>query len=223
MALKAARLLELGRRPYREVLELQRSLHARVAAGLEHDVWIAVEHEPVVTLGRTAQRTNLRLNAERLRSHGIDVVEVERGGDVTYHGPGQLVVYPIVRLPRFREIVPFVSALEAAVVAALARLGVRARTRPEHRGVYAGSDAICAIGLCVKRMTSMHGLALNVSTPLDYDRWITPCGTPQFGITSLEHELGCDTTLAQAQSALFAELTERFEIAWQPLEARAAS
>jgi lipoate-protein ligase B len=197
------------------VLALQRRLHARVAAGIERDTWIVVEHDPVVTLGRTAKRANLLLAPERLNALGIDVVEVERGGDVTYHGPGQLVVYPIVKLPQFREVAPLVSALERSVTRALDQFGVCAGTRSEHRGVYVGTNAICAIGLSVKGMTSMHGLALNVSTPLDYDRWITPCGTPEFGITSLSHELDRNVPLEESKAVLLTALAQTFELAWE--------
>ncbi len=179
-----------------------------------------VEHDPVITLGRNAKSSNVRLPADELAARGIEVVTVERGGDATYHGPGQLVVYPIVKLTRFREVVPFVSKLEAAVIAALARLGVAAHARPEHRGVYVRGDAICAIGLAVKSMTTMHGLALNVSTELDYDRLITPCGTPEFGITSLSRELGRTVGFGEIRSALLAEIERSFDVA---LEADYAS
>jgi len=124
------RLVDLGRRPYREVWALQRSLHAAVAEGREADTWLVVEHDPVITLGRKARTENV------LDARGIDVIEIERGGDVTYHGPGQVVVYPIRKLPRFREVVPFVSALERAAIVALASFGIAAAGRPEHRGVY---------------------------------------------------------------------------------------
>jgi len=205
-------LVELPRSPYRDVLAFQRTVHDEVARGTRGDTWIAVEHDPVVTLGRNANAANVLLPASALAARGIDVVEVERGGDATYHGPGQLVVYPIVRLQRFREVVPFVSALERAVVAMLATFGIAATGRSEHRGVYVGDAAICAIGLAVRRMTSLHGLALNVSTPLDYDRLITPCGTPQFGITSMSHELGREVTLAEARDALLDALAREFAI-----------
>jgi lipoate-protein ligase B len=208
--LKRAALLDLGRRPYREVLALQRRLHAEVAAGERDDTWIVVEHDPVVTLGRNAKRANLLASAEALAARGVDVVEIERGGDATYHGPGQLVVYPILRLERFREVVPLVSALERGVIAALAGFGVGASVRKEHRGVYVGDNAICAIGIAVKRMASLHGLALNVSTDLDYDRLIVPCGTPQFGLTSLERELARPVSLARARDALAASLAAEF-------------
>ena len=202
----AVRLLDLGRRPYREVWALQRELHAAVAEGREPDTWLVVEHDPVITLGRRAHVENI------LDARGIDIVEVERGGDVTYHGPGQVVVYPIRKLPRFREVVPFVSALERAVSAALATFGISAAGRKEHRGVYVGANAICAVGLAVQKMTSLHGLALNADTVLDYDRLITPCGTPEFGITSISNELGRDVSWAEARDALLPALEAEFGI-----------
>lgn len=207
-----SRLIDLGRLPYRDALAMMRDAHARVASGVQPDTWLIVEHDPVITLGRNANRHNLRVSPEYLAARGLDLVEVERGGDATYHGPGQLVVYPILRLARFREIVPLVSALEGAAIAALATYAICARGRREHRGVYVGARAICAIGLAVKQMTSLHGLALNVSTALDYDRFITPCGTPQFGITSIAQELGRPVTLADARDALFAALREAFDV-----------
>jgi len=207
-----ARLLRLGLRPYREVWTLQRELHARVAAGQESATWLMVEHMPVVTLGRTAKHEHLLLSPEALAARGVDCVNVERGGDATYHGPGQLVVYPIMKLPRFREVVPLVSALEDAVVATLRTFRVAARGRGEHRGVYVGDNAICAIGLSVRKMTSMHGIALNVCTRLDYDTLITPCGTPQFGITSVSREVGRHIPIDEAKAPLLNALAERFNL-----------
>jgi len=201
---------ELGRRPYREVLSFQRDMHERVARGEQPDTWIVVEHEPVITLGRKGKPENVLMPVQVLAANGIDLVEVERGGDVTYHGPGQVIVYPIVKLPRFREVEPFVSALEAAVIEALDTFGIEAERRAEHRGVYVGGNAICAIGLAVKQMTTLHGLALNVSTTLDYDRLIRPCGTPAFGITSVAHEVGRQVTWQSGRDALLAALERRF-------------
>jgi lipoyl(octanoyl) transferase len=212
IASSTARLLELGRRPYREVLTLQREIHAAVAAGREPETWIAVEHDPVVTLGRNAKRSNLLLSPDALANRGVDLVAVERGGDVTYHGPGQLVVYPIRKLARFREIVPLVAALERAVVAALAGAGIAAAPRSEHRGVYVAGRAIAAIGLAVKAMTSLHGLSLNADVALDYDRLITPCGTPEFGITSMARELGRPVEVSEALAILKPCLEAEFDV-----------
>lgn len=197
------------------MLALQRALHAAVAEGREPDTWLVVEHEPVITLGRNAKEANVLLPREMLAARGVDVVEIERGGDVTYHGPGQVVVYPIRRLQRFREVVPLVTSLETAVIGALYPFGIEAQPRSEHRGVYVGDDAICAIGLAVKRMTSMHGLALNACTALDYDRLITPCGTPQFGITSISAQTGREVSWAQARDALLDSLEGAFGVEFE--------
>ncbi len=206
----AARLLDLGVRPYREVWDIQHALHEAVREGREPDTWVLVEHTPVITLGRQAKRDNVLLSPERLAARGVDLVEIERGGDVTYHGPGQLVVYPIRKLERFREVVPLVRALEAAVIAAVGRYGIAAERWSEHAGVWVGRNQICAIGLAVQKMVSLHGIALNVSTALDYDRLINPCGLTDRGITSIAHETGRDVTIDQVKPVLVEELEREF-------------
>jgi lipoate-protein ligase B len=211
-----ATLLDLGRRPYREVWALQRAVHARVACGDDGETWIAVEHDPVVTLGRSAKREHLRVSPQYLASHGVDCCEVERGGDVTYHGPGQVVLYPIRRLERFREVVPLVTALEEATIVACAALGVTAVRRSDHRGVYVGENQLCAIGLAVHKMTSLHGIALNACTPLDYDHLITPCGLPQHGITSLTREARRHVSYDEAKNALLAAMAATFSLQFAP-------
>ncbi|MBV8154857.1 MAG: lipoyl(octanoyl) transferase LipB [Candidatus Eremiobacteraeota bacterium] len=202
----------MGTRPYREVWELQHRLHDEVREGREPDTWIFVEHPPVITLGRQAKRANVLLPDAALESRGVDVVPIERGGDVTYHGPGQLVVYPIRKLERFREIVPLIRALEGAVIATCARFGVTAERRSEHAGVWVAKDQICAVGLAVRRMVSMHGIALNVETDLTYDRLINPCGLIGYGITSLTKEAGRPVTVEEAKSALVEDLSEAFGV-----------
>ena len=206
------RLLDVGRQKFAETWSLQLRLHDAVARGAGRDTWIVVEHEPVVTLGRNAKRQHLLLSPEVLAARGVDCFEVERGGDVTYHGPGQLVVYPIMRLERFREIVPLVTAMEAAAIATCAHFGLEGERWGEHRGVYVGQNQICAIGLAVKRMTSFHGLAFNVSTDLDYDRLITPCGIRERGVTSLSHELDRPVSLDEAKAVLLDALSAEFDV-----------
>lgn len=207
-----ARLLDLGLRSYREVWELQHRLHDAVCDGSEPDTWIVVEHPPVVTLGRQAKPENVRLSGEELARRGVDLVEIERGGDVTYHGPGQLVVYPIRKLARFREVVPLVRSLETAVINACARFGVRGERWSGHAGVWVGRNQICAIGLAIQRMVSLHGIALNVSTDLDYDRLIVPCGLPDRGITSLSAETGRVVGMDEVKAVLLEELERTFDI-----------
>ena len=210
--MKQARLLDLGLQPYREVWDLQHSLHERVRSGEEPETWIFVEHPPVVTLGRTAKRENVLLSADMLAARGVDLFEIERGGDVTYHGPGQLVVYPIRRLERFREVVPLVRALEGAVIDTCAHFGVEAERWSEHAGVWAGHDQVCAIGLAVQKMTSLHGIALNVSTELNYDRLINPCGLTDRGITSLSRASGRTLAIADVKPVLVAAIERTFGI-----------
>jgi lipoate-protein ligase B len=194
------------------VLELQREIHGRVARGEDPDTWLLVEHDPVITLGRNAKRESVLVNAHALAARSLEVISIERGGDATYHGPGQLVVYPIVKLARFREVVPFVSALETSVIEALATFGIVAKTQREHRGVYVRDAAICSIGLAVKQMTTLHGFALNISIGLDFDRLITPCGAPDFGITSVSQQLGRTVTLEEAHGPLVDAIEQRLAI-----------
>ncbi len=218
--MRTAMLLDLGRRPYREVWDLQHSLHEAVRNGGCDETWIFVEHDPVVTLGRNAKQNNVLLSEEMLRARGVDLVSIERGGDVTYHGPGQLVVYPIRRLERFREVVPLVRTLEGAVIDAVGKFGVTAERWSEHAGVWVGSNQICAIGLAVQKMTSLHGIALNVSTELSYDTLINPCGLTDRGITSLSRETGRAVSVADAKPVLRAALSEAFGITFEDAPAR---
>lgn len=170
----------------------------------------------MVTLGRQAKRENLLLDSDGLARRGVDLVEIERGGDVTYHGPGQLVVYPIRKLERFREIVPLVRALEGAVIETCAAFGIDATRWSEHAGVWVGENQICAVGLAVQRMVSLHGIALNVSTELDYDRLIVPCGLPGRGITSISKETGRPVAIEEAKDVLLRELSKVFSVTFIP-------
>ncbi|MBV8490835.1 MAG: lipoyl(octanoyl) transferase LipB [Candidatus Eremiobacteraeota bacterium] len=214
---REARLLDVGTRSYREVWDLQHRLHAAVRDGREPDTWIVVEHTPVITMGRQANRDNVLLSEDVLKARGVDLVAIERGGDVTYHGPGQLVVYPIRKLERFREVVPLVRALETAAIGACARYGIDGERWTEHAGVWVGGNQICAIGLAVRQMVSLHGIALNVSTELDYDRLINPCGLRDRGITSISKEAGRTVELCDAKDILLAELSRTFEVTFAPL------
>jgi lipoyl(octanoyl) transferase len=208
-------LLDLGLRPYREVWELQHRLHEAVRDEREPGTWIVVEHLPVVTLGRQAKRENVVVSEAELARRGVDLVAIERGGDVTYHGPGQLVVYPIRKLARFREVVPLVRSLESAVMNACARFGVRGQRWSGHAGVWVGRNQICAIGLAVQRMVSLHGIALNVNTELDYDRLINPCGLTDRGVTSLAAQTGHAVDIVAAKRVLLEELARTFDLEFE--------
>ena len=206
------RLLDLGRRSYAQTWELQRRLHEDVAAGREPDTWIVVEHDPVITIGRQGKTDSLLVAPEILASRGIELHRIERGGDVTYHGPGQVVVYPIMRMERFREVVPFVRRLEEAVLGVCAHYAIAGERWKEHAGVWVGRNCLCAIGLAVRKMTSMHGIALNACTELDYDRLINPCGLTDRGITSLTRETGRHVSYDEAKELLLDEIERAFRL-----------
>ena len=183
---------DLGRQPYAEALELQRALcRLRMGGELTQDLLLLVEHDPVVTLGRGTRATSLPLDPAELRRRGLDVAEVERGGDVTYHGPGQLVGYPIIHLQEHQaDLHWYLRQLEASLIAALESLGVAAERRPGLTGVWTSGRKIASIGIHVKQWVTFHGFALNVSTDLRPFDLIVPCGIDGVTMTSVARELG---------------------------------
>ena len=185
------RLHDLGRREYGEVLELQRELcRARVAGELTEDVLLLVEHEPVVTLGRGTRASSLPLAPEELKHRGVSVVEVERGGDVTYHGPGQLVGYPILDLREHRQDLHwYLRTLEDVLITAMDRMGIEASRNPGLTGVWTAGRKLASIGIHVKQWVTLHGFALNVSTDLAGFDLIVPCGIDRVVMTSVAEEL----------------------------------
>jgi lipoyl(octanoyl) transferase len=183
---------DLGRRPYGEVLELQRNLcQRRIAGEITEDQLLLVEHNPVVTLGRGTRPESLPLSAADLERRGIPVYQVERGGDVTYHGPGQLVGYPILDLREHREDLHwYLRRLEAGLIAGLDRLGIQAGPNPGLTGVWTRGRKLASIGIHVKQWVTYHGFALNVNTDLSYFDLIVPCGIRDVIMTSVAQELG---------------------------------
>lgn len=186
----------LGRVPYREAWDLQRELAARRAVDDAPDQLLLLEHDPVLTLGRYADERHIRATPAQLAQRGIEVIRVERGGEVTYHGPGQLVAYPIIALHRRGLFIkPLVRALEEAMIATCAGAGVAAGRREGHPGAWIDAGAssprkIGALGIRVQRGVSFHGIALNVTTDLRDFELIDPCGLPDVASTSIARELG---------------------------------
>lgn len=171
--------LPLGRAAFDGVLRLQRDLQRRRAEGRIDDVVITVEHDPVFTVGRRGSITNLLVDRERLVEEGIDLVDVERGGDITYHGPGQLVVYPILDLHAYgRDLRAHVERLEEAAIRTAASFGIDARRAPGRPGVWVDGRKIASVGVHVRRWVTMHGLALNVDVDRRHFAMIRPCGLP---------------------------------------------
>jgi lipoyl(octanoyl) transferase len=213
----------LGRLDYRKAWDLQHDLVARRAAGEIPDHLLLVEHEAVLTLGRQSDPSHIRATADELAARGIEVIRVERGGEVTYHGPGQLVAYPIVRLAdRGLLIRPFVRLLEDAMAGTAARFGVSAGGRDGLPGLWCARDSdhprkLGALGLRVERGVSYHGIALNVTPNLaDFDL-IDPCGMPEAETTSIARELTWTGTDALPSTASVERAADYFA---QALRAR---
>ncbi len=188
-------VLGLERTGYHEVLELQRTLaDMRINGELAQDTLVLVEHPPVITLGRGSRNEHVVTGATTLAEMGIDVVEVERGGDVTFHGPGQLVGYPILDLTNHKpDLHWFLRGLEQVLINALGEFGIVAGRNRGYTGVWVDDRKIASIGLHVKKWVTWHGFALNVTTDLDYFDLIVPCGIKGVTMTSMRRELG--TTL----------------------------
>ncbi len=201
----------LGRFAYRDAWALQHELAEARAADEIDDQLLLLEHEPVLTLGRYADDDHVRADAAELRRRGIEVIRVERGGEVTYHGPGQLVAYPILKLSRHGLLLkPLVRALEAAMIETCASFGVHADRRDGHPGCWCAVETatprkIGALGLRVERGVSYHGIALNVNVDLAAFDLIDPCGMPDVESTSIAREAGwadsSPTTEAVARAA----------------------
>ena len=210
----------LGRIDYREAWALQKGLLAERAAGVIGDQLLLLEHPAVLTLGRHASDDHVIATAATLGARGIEVIRVERGGEVTYHGPGQLVAYPIVHLADRRLLLrPFVRALEAAMVETCAAYGIAAARRDGYPGCWvdaAGVDPrkIGALGVRMERGVSYHGIALNVTTALADYGLLDPCGMPGLTVTSVASEIGRPdaiptTNSVEAAAGIFAEALER--------------
>jgi len=191
------RLEDLGTMAYREAWAIQERAHEEVLAGGEERVFF-VEHPPVITFGRRPNvARNLIASDEQLAKLGVEVVQSDRGGDITFHGPGQLVAYPIIRLNDHGfSVGGYVHTLERIIVNTLAELGISSSSDPTAVGVWTpvpscgSSGKICAIGVRIKRGVSLHGIALNVTTDLSYFNLIVPCGLPGRPVTSISQTLG---------------------------------
>jgi len=210
--------VDLGRMSYADAWNLQlRLVEARSQGRVKNDVILFVEHPPVFTLGRRGGRENLLVSEELLRQSGIPIVQVERGGNITYHGPGQLVVYPIVHLPSFGlGVVDMVDRLEEIMIHTCAAWGVAAGRNALNRGAWVGMKKIGSIGIAVRRGVSFHGLALNVNLDLTPFCWIQPCGLAGVGVTSIAQEAGRPVAMGEALPAVAGNIEAVFGIRLEP-------
>jgi lipoate-protein ligase B len=204
---------DLGRMPYADAWGLQlRLVEARAQGRGGCDVILFVEHPPVFTLGRRGGRENLLVSEERLRQSGISIVQVERGGNITYHGPGQLVVYPIVHLPDAGfAVVDWVDRLEEVMIRTCAAWGVAAGRNARNRGAWVGMKKIGSIGIAVRRGVSFHGLALNVNMDLTPFGWIQPCGLEGVAATSIQAEGRSPVELSEAKRVMKTQMEAVFQ------------
>jgi lipoate-protein ligase B len=213
--------VDLGRMPYPDAWDLQRRVvEARSQGRIDTDLILSVEHPAVFTLGRRGGRENLLVPEETLRQSGISIVQVERGGNITYHGPGQLVVYPIVHLPGAGlGVVDLVDRLEEVMIRTCAAWGVAAERNALNRGAWVGLKKIGSIGIAVRRGVSFHGLALNVNPDLAPFGWIQPCGLAGVGVTSMALEAAKPVAMRETLAAVERNIEAVFGIRLEPQSA----
>ena len=204
----ALNVLDWGRTAYRDACDRQAALVQQRIAGEISDTLVFTEHEPVFTLGlRSGSESHLVWNAERLARERVAVEKTNRGGDITYHGPGQIVGYPVVSLDHVRDLHAYLRFLEQVLIDAVARFGLTATRRPGLTGIWIGPRKIAALGVAVRRWVAYHGFALNVNSRLDHFGGIVPCGIAATDgtVTSLAAELGREIDLAAVRAVLAAE------------------
>ena len=192
-------ILDLGRMSYNSAWDIQKNYHQKVLTGKEQDTLILVEHEPVYTLGKNANDNHLLQSA----SEEIKVYRIERGGDITFHGPGQIVVYPILDLNRFVKSVSwYMRTLEKIIIDTLSDFKIKAELKDGLTGVWVGNEKIGAQGVRISRWVTMHGLALNVNTDLKYFDGIIPCGIFDYGVTSMEKLTGSKQDINKVKNTI---------------------
>ena len=202
---------DLGRLGYAEAFAVQQSLVEQRKRGEIPDQLLIVEHPHVVTMGRNGHIANVLAPPEVLERSGIAFHETDRGGDVTYHGPGQLVGYPILDLKTWRrDVIAYVRALEQAIIDALADFGIEGGRDEKATGVWVAGKKICAIGIHISRWVTSHGFALNVDTDLSYFQYIVPCGLPR-PVTSMR-QLGCQAARPEVAAAVIGHFAHTFDL-----------
>jgi lipoate-protein ligase B len=200
---------------YVEALELQRSLaRDRISGAIPQDLLLLVEHPPVVTLGRSSKQKHLVASPEFLQNKGVELFEVERGGDVTFHGPGQLVGYPIIDLKRHRQDLHwYLRKIEEALINSLADYGIPGERNTAYTGVWTQGKKIASIGVHARDWVTWHGFALNVTTDLSYFDLIVPCGIDGVVMTSIARELGLEEiSMQDVRDRVTAKFAEVFDL-----------
>jgi lipoyl(octanoyl) transferase len=207
-------IVDLGHRAYAEALELQRAVaRARIAGEIAEDVLLLVEHPPVITLGRASKDAHLLANPGQLSARGVEIFEVERGGDVTFHGPGQLVGYPIIDLKRHKQDLHwYLRQVEEILIRALESFDIPGDRVAKYTGVWTRGRKIASIGVHARDWVTWHGFALNVTTELSYFDLIVPCGIPSVTMTSVQRELARSVTLTEVGDIVSGAAAEVFAL-----------
>lgn len=214
---KRVGLVQLGLEPYGPMQELQNRLAERRQQGLIGDLLLLLEHTPVITLGRRADPSHILVTPEVLAREGIEVHQTERGGDVTYHGPGQLVGYPILHLPSYNlGASDYMHRLEEVIIRALAGFGVATHRREGIIGVWVGENKIAALGVRIKRGVTLHGFALNINPDMRHWSFIIPCGITDGWVTSLAQELPQPPSMEEVRQRIAHHFAELFQVELVP-------
>lgn len=198
---------------YNEAWNIQKQIHEKVAKQAIGPVAILVEHPPVLTLGKHADKSNIFVPMELLELEGVQIVQIDRGGEVTAHVPGQLVVYPIVHLPSL-ALGPrsYICSIESSIIDTLAEFGIQSSRHPQHPGVWVKDEKIAAVGVRIKNRTTMHGLSLNINNKFDLFSKILPCGIKGLGVTSMELQLKKDISTDEIKISICKSLTKCLDI-----------
>jgi len=210
--------LELGLVEYGEAFRFQKALASARQENRIPDLFITLEHPPVLTLGRRANRANLLVSEELLSREGVALHQSTRGGDITYHGPGQLVGYPILSLRPLRlGAADYVHGLERVIIDVLGEMGLEGRQDPDYIGVWVGDEKVAAIGVAVSGGVTIHGFALNVNSNLDHFRLINPCGITDKGVTSLTRLLKRSITVEEIRPIVTRSFARLFGMEMVPI------
>lgn len=204
-------ILNFGIEPYRKIWDFQHQLHSLRLRNKIDDVLILLEHNHVFTLGKVAKREHLLIPEEKIKKEKIDLFEIDRGGDITYHGPGQIVGYPIIKLDDlYQDLHRYLRELEEVIILTLKDYDIKGTRIKGLTGVWVNEEKVAAIGIKVSRWITMHGFAFNINTDLNYFNMIIPCGIQNKGVTSLKKLLGYELDLNEVKNNLIKNFVNLF-------------
>ena len=205
--------MDLGLADYKSAWDLQKKIHLYKQQNKSEDILITLQHQPVYTLGKSGDRNHILISDDEMKSRGISYYEIDRGGDITYHGPGQLVVYPIFDLSNhYKDTHRFLRDLEETVIQTLSEYNIEGYREEEFTGVWVDDKKICAIGIKVSKWITMHGLAFNINNDLSYFDKIIPCGIFHKGVTSLSEIKGKQIDMEELSRILLSKFTIIFNL-----------